>query len=188
MANDNDVTMADAAAPNSTNINSKPGSGWSNGDVKQEMFPSTRNGKLQLYSANRRWIGLNRGWSRVGGDEGEGKTTDQYSHRTRRSSQMKSLLESAAAAAVAVASGDDNDDTVNDNDNDAANANANANDALLNQEARSVRCLIAQLSEQFYRLGWAAGTAGGVSIRVGGPDEKRPWRVFCMPSGIQKGE
>jgi len=137
--------------------------------MKQEMFPSTRSGRMQLYSSNRRWIGLNKGWSRVGGDEGEGKTSDQYSHRTRRSSQMKSLLQSDA---VAASGGDDNDDT--------------AGDALLDQEARSVRCLIAQLSEQFYRLGWAAGTAGGVSIRVGGPDENRPWRVFCMPSGIQK--
>ena len=26
----------------------------------------------------------------------------------------------------------------------------------------------------------------GISIRVGGPSENRPWRVFVAPSGIQK--
>lgn len=35
-------------------------------------------------------------------------------------------------------------------------------------------------------IGWATGTGGGVSIRVGGPSEGRPWRVFVAPSGIQK--
>eukprot|EP00536_Pseudo-nitzschia_multiseries_P017784 jgi/Psemu1/226478/e_gw1.1813.9.1 len=150
----------------------QPGSGWSNGELEQHMFPSTRKGRLQLYASNRRWIGLNKGWSRVGGDEGGGATTDQYSHRTRRSSRMGSLLGTAAADAAAAAA--------------AATEAAEPSEALLDEEARSVRCLMAQLSEQFYKFGWAAGTAGGVSIRVGGPDENRPFRVFCMPSGIQK--
>jgi len=163
------TTTTETAATTSTEETViKPGSGWSNGDLDQQMFPSTRNGRLQLYASNRRWIGLNKGWSRVGGDDGNGNgndgngsgsgTTDQYSHRTKRSSQMGSLLNGATEWTA----------------------------EQLDREARSVRCLIAQLSEQFYRFGWAAGTAGGVSIRVGGPDEHRPYRVFCMPSGIQK--
>ncbi|OEU23143.1 2,3-diketo-5-methylthio-1-phosphopentane phosphatase [Fragilariopsis cylindrus CCMP1102] len=57
---------------------------------------------------------------------------------------------------------------------------------MLEEEALSVRSLIAQLCEQYYKFGWATGTGGGVSIRVGGPSENRPWRVFVAPSGIQK--
>jgi len=53
-------------------------------------------------------------------------------------------------------------------------------------EARAVRSLVAQLCEHFYRNGWTTGTSGGVCIRVGGPQESRPWRVFVAPSGIQK--
>ena len=53
-------------------------------------------------------------------------------------------------------------------------------------EAEAVRSLVAQLCEKFYEHGWATGTGGGVSIRVGGPGEGRPWRVFVAPSGIQK--
>lgn len=61
------------------------------------------------------------------------------------------------------------------------------NDTIdLTEEARSVRALIAQLCETFYKAGWATGTGGGVSIRVGGPSENRPWRIFVAPSGIQK--
>lgn len=54
------------------------------------------------------------------------------------------------------------------------------------EESKSVKCLIAQLCERFYHLGWATGTGGGVSIRVGGPSQNRPWKVFVAPSGIQK--
>lgn len=54
------------------------------------------------------------------------------------------------------------------------------------EEAETVKCLIAQLCEHFFKVGWAQGTGGGVSIRVGGPDEDRPWRVFVAPSGLQK--
>lgn len=54
------------------------------------------------------------------------------------------------------------------------------------EEAKAVRALIAQLCERFYQEGFATGTGGGISIRVGGPDEKRPWRVFVAPSGVQK--
>ncbi len=135
------------------------GKGWSSGKHDPTMFPLTRDGRLQLYSANRRWIGLNKGWSRVGAEG-----TNQFSHRTRRSSQMKSL--------IAV----------------GANASAEERQKMLEAEALGCRSLIAQLCEQYYQFGWATGTAGGVSIRVGGPSENRPWRVFVAPSGIQKGE
>ena len=138
----------------------QPGKGWSNGDVRPEMFPLTRNGKLQLYSGTRRWIGLNKGWSRVGGD----KDGDQYSHRTSTSSKMGSLLSTSSNT-----------------------SSSSITTTMLEEEALSVRSLIAQLCEQYYKFGWATGTGGGVSIRVGGPAENRPWRVFVAPSGIQKG-
>ena len=54
------------------------------------------------------------------------------------------------------------------------------------EEGKTVRALIAQLCECFYKHGWATGTGGGVSIRVGGPKENRPYRVFVAPSGVQK--
>lgn len=53
-------------------------------------------------------------------------------------------------------------------------------------EVTAVKCLISQLCEFFYKQGWATGTGGGCSIRIGGPSENRPWRVFVAPSGIQK--
>jgi hypothetical protein len=154
--NDSDAKVE--AVLNSNALNNelkKPGKGWSNGDIRPEMFPLTRDGKLQLYSGTRRWIGLNKGWSRVGGDE----DGDQYSHRTSRSSKMGSLLSASTSITT----------------------------KMLDEEALSVRSLIAQLCEQYYKFGWATGTGGGVSIRVGGPSEDRPWRVFVAPSGIQKG-
>ena len=54
------------------------------------------------------------------------------------------------------------------------------------EEGKTVRALVAQLCECFYKHGWATGTGGGVSIRVGGPAENRPYRVFVAPSGVQK--
>jgi methylthioribulose 1-phosphate dehydratase/enolase-phosphatase E1 len=126
-----------------------PGRGWSNGDMRAEMFPMTRDGKLQLYSSQRRWLHLAHGWSRIG-TGGDGKKSTQYSRSVSFSSGGTSIVE----------------------DRDS--------------EAQTVRSLIAQLCEQFYRNGWATGTGGGVSIRVGGPSENRPWRVFVAPSGIQK--
>ena len=121
-----------------------PGRGWSNGDMRPEMFPVTRQGKLQLYSSQRRWLHLSHGWSRIGAD------SNQFSHRVSFSQKGQKIVED------------------------------------MDSEARAVRSLIAQLCEQFYRFGWATGTGGGISIRVGGPDENRPWRVFVAPSGIQK--
>ncbi|KAL7538255.1 hypothetical protein ACHAXR_008396 [Thalassiosira sp. AJA248-18] len=53
-------------------------------------------------------------------------------------------------------------------------------------EGQTVRALVAQLCEFYYKAGWATGTGGGVSIRVGGPKENRPYRVFVAPSGVQK--
>lgn len=41
------------------------------------------------------------------------------------------------------------------------------------------RRLIAELCGLFYRLGWATGTGGGISIRDGG-------RIYLAPSGVQK--
>lgn len=54
------------------------------------------------------------------------------------------------------------------------------------EESKSVKSLISQLCEAFFKNGWATGTGGGLSIRVGGPSENRPWRVFVAPSGLQK--
>ena len=54
------------------------------------------------------------------------------------------------------------------------------------EEAKTVKALVSQLCERFYNAGWATGTGGGVSIRVGGPKENRPYRVFVAPSGVQK--
>ena len=140
-----------------TPLSSKPGVGWSNGDIAPQMFPVTRQGKLQLYGSQRRFVHLAHGWSRVGGGGGGGgggddnnSKTNEFSHRTSVSSQGSRVVESADA------------------------------------EAKAVRSLIAQLCETFYKFGWATGTGGGVSIRVGGPDEDRPYRVFVAPSGIQK--
>ena len=121
-----------------------PGSGWSNGEFAQSMYPITRNGRVTLYSTHRRWIGLSKGWTRIG------KGTTELDARHSSSQSAESIVES------------------------------------FEQEALSVRCLIAQLCEKFYTLGWATGTGGGVCIRVGGPAEGRPWRVFVAPSGIQK--
>lgn len=165
MANADDIDSDEEAANafcaqlDQTTSSSDLGKGWSSGQHDPTMFPLTRDGRLQLYSSNRRWIGLNKGWSRVGAEG-----TNQFSHRTRRSSQMKSL--------IAV----------------GANATLEERQKMLQAEALGCRSLIAQLCEQYYQFGWATGTAGGVSIRVGGPSENRPWRIFVAPSGIQKGE
>jgi hypothetical protein len=152
-----DFEAADAAAAaaaaksmsSSSSTEQPPGKGWSNGDIRPEMFPVTRNGKLQLYSAQRRWLHLTHAWSRIGKDA-SGKTSTEYSRRVSFSHSGERIVEDA------------------------------------DMERRTVRCLIAQLCEQFYRNGWATGTGGGISIRVGGPAEGRPWRVFVAPSGIQK--
>lgn len=144
------AAQAAAAALNGGSV-SFPGRGWSNGDIQPQMFAYTREGKLQLYSGQRRWLHLAHGWSRIGTETGgSGKRASQYSRRVSFSNQGNKILE----------------------DRDS--------------EARSVRSLIAQLCEQFYRNGWATGTGGGVCIRVGGPEENRPWRVFVAPSGLQK--
>jgi methylthioribulose 1-phosphate dehydratase / enolase-phosphatase E1 len=121
-----------------------PGSGWSNGALPPSMYPVTRDGRVSLYSSQRRWIGLSKGWTRIG------KGSTEMDARHSASQSAESIVEGAE------------------------------------QEAISVRSLIAQLCEKFYNLGWATGTGGGVSIRVGGPSEDRPWRVFVAPSGIQK--
>jgi methylthioribulose 1-phosphate dehydratase/enolase-phosphatase E1 len=152
----NDIDTAISKAP-VTRINgnssrddlSLPGRGWSNGDIRPEMFPMTRDGKLQLYSSQRRWLHLAHGWSRIG-SESDGKQATEFTRRVSFSSKGSMIVED------------------------------------VEKEARIVRSLIAQLCEQFYRSGWATGTGGGVSIRVGGPEENRPWRVFVAPSGIQK--
>ena len=121
-----------------------PGQGWSNGDLNPQMFPVTRDGRIQLYSRERRWIHVNDGWTRLGGGAHE------HSTKTSESQTGQKLTE------------------------------------CRDEEARTVRSLIAQLCEEFYKHGWATGTGGGCSIRIGGPAEARPWRVFVAPSGIQK--
>jgi hypothetical protein len=128
---------------------SVPGRGWSNGDVRPELFPMSPNGRRQHFSSQRRWLHLEDGWSRIGTAK-DGKEASEYSHNVSSSRRGSAIFL--------------DEDT----------------------EAMTARCLIAQLCEQFYRFGWATGTGGGVSIRVGGPSENRPWRVFVAPSGIQK--
>lgn len=123
--------------------------GWSKDDLKPQLYPQTRDGKVQLYSSQRRWVQLAHGWSRIG-EGADGKKSNEFSHRVSSSSKGKVIVEDADG------------------------------------EARAVRSLVAQLCEHFYRNGWATGTSGGVCIRVGGPLENRPWRVFVAPSGIQK--
>jgi methylthioribulose 1-phosphate dehydratase / enolase-phosphatase E1 len=150
-SNNKDDVDVDDDMPVSLQL-SKPGAGWSNGDIHPQMFPLTRQGKLQLYGSQRRFVHLASGWSRVGGSDNNNQTTNQFSHRTSVSSQGSRLIDKEDA----------------------------------DGEAKAVRSLIAQLCETFYKFGWATGTGGGVSIRVGGPDESRPWRVFVAPSGIQK--
>ena len=44
---------------------------------------------------------------------------------------------------------------------------------------REIRETIVELSAQFYRMGWASGTGGGLSIKDGD-------RVYVAPSGVQK--
>lgn len=126
-----------------------PGKGWSNGDLRPELYPMTRNGKMQLYSSQRRWLHFANGWSRIGAGK-DGEEASEFSPSVSSSNKGSRIVEDS------------------------------------DMEARTVRSLIAQLCEQFYRFGWATGTGGGVSIRVGGPSENRPWRVFVAPSGIQK--
>ena len=121
---------------------SSPGAGWTNGDVPPAMYPVTREGRISLYSAHRRWINLQKGWTRIG---------DAHEHDARHSSS----------------------------------GGGDAHEHTEEQEADTVRSLIAQLCEKFYERGWATGTGGGVSIRVGG--EGRPWRVFVAPFWNSKG-
>ena len=54
------------------------------------------------------------------------------------------------------------------------------------EEVETVKRLISQLYEHFFKVSWAQGTGGGVSIRVGGPDKDRSWRAFVAQSGLQK--
>ena len=70
---------------------------------------------------------------------------------------------------------------------DAVHAESSKGESIMEtcpiEEGRTVKALVAQLCEKFYEHGWATGTGGGVSIRVGGPSEGRPFRVFVAPSG-----
>jgi methylthioribulose-1-phosphate dehydratase len=43
----------------------------------------------------------------------------------------------------------------------------------------ATRALVCELCRDFYRLGWASGTGGGISIKEGG-------RIYMAPSGVQK--
>ena len=46
-------------------------------------------------------------------------------------------------------------------------------------ETQKNRELVCELCRQFYRLGWASGTGGGISLKEGG-------RIYMAPSGVQK--
>lgn len=139
------ATAANATTTTAATATEQPGQGWSNGSIDPQLFASTQRGRTQLYSSQRRWIGLAAGWTRIGGG----------------GTEMDARHSSSQAAGPALV-------------HDAA------------QEAVAVRSLIAQLCETFYKAGWATGTGGGVCIRTGGPSQKKPWRVFVAPSGIQK--
>jgi len=56
---------------------------------------------------------------------------------------------------------------------------------LVENSSEAVKSLIAQLCEAFYKVGWATGTGGGVSIRIPDPSTE-DWRVYVAPSGLQK--
>ncbi|GKY90592.1 hypothetical protein MPSEU_000032900 [Mayamaea pseudoterrestris] len=153
-----------------------PGSGWTNGDITQVMFPYTRNGKLALYQSHRRWIGLDSGgWTRIG---------DGDPHDARHSSSSSRLVKH---------DGNDNDASANI----TTSSQTTSSSALLSASSSdpagdSARALIAQLCETFYRQNWATGTGGGVCIRIpathmSNANPSSPtWRVFVAPSGIQK--
>lgn len=97
----------------STTTNDIPGNGWSNGDLPSSMFPVTRQGRIELYGANRRWINLHKGWTRIGSG---------HQHDFRHST-----------SGVGEAHEHDSPE----------------------EEAATVRSLIAQLCESFYQRGWA---------------------------------
>lgn len=88
-----------------------PGKGWSNGDIPQSMYPVTRDGRIQLYAANRRWISLHTGWTRIGSG---------HQHDFRHST--------------------------------SGVGDAHEHDTP-EEEAETVRSLIAQLCEKFYQHG-----------------------------------
>ena len=46
-------------------------------------------------------------------------------------------------------------------------------------EPQKNRELVCELCRHFYRLGWASGTGGGISLKEGG-------RIYMAPSGVQK--
>ncbi len=46
-------------------------------------------------------------------------------------------------------------------------------------ESQKNRELVCELCRNFYHLGWASGTGGGISIKEGG-------RIYMAPSGVQK--
>ena len=93
--------------------NDIPGNGWSNGDLPPSMFPVTRQGRIELYGNNRRWINLHKGWTRIGSG---------HQHDFRHSTS-------------GVGDAHDHDSP--------------------EEEAATVRSLIAQLCETFYQRGWA---------------------------------
>ncbi|HXL72532.1 MAG TPA: class II aldolase/adducin family protein, partial [bacterium] len=44
---------------------------------------------------------------------------------------------------------------------------------------QQTRELVCELCRNFYNLGWASGTGGGISIKEGG-------KIYMAPSGVQK--
>src|SRR5579871_5253410 len=45
--------------------------------------------------------------------------------------------------------------------------------------SQQTRELVCELCRNFYQLGWASGTGGGISIKEGG-------KIYMAPSGVQK--
>ena len=129
---------------------SKPGEGWSNSAIPPQMYPVTQNGRITLYSTQRRLIHTSTTWS-----------------RTAHSDPNDPVAKSSSASS-------------NDNDNSKSTIGCQE------EEAKTIKSLMSQLSESFYSKGWQVGTGGGISMRMGNGTPSNPYRVFSTPSGIQK--
>jgi methylthioribulose 1-phosphate dehydratase/enolase-phosphatase E1 len=96
------ATTKTAGAANTTTVATtskdiQPGQGWSNGSIDPQLFASTQDGRTQLYSSQRRWIGLSSGWTRIGGGG-----TEMDARHSSSASAGAALIQNAQEEAVAV--------------------------------------------------------------------------------------
>ena len=59
------------------------------------------------------------------------------------------------------------------------NASKEKSPTSLSPTSQKTRELVCELCRNFYQLGWASGTGGGISIKEGG-------HIYMAPSGVQK--